>query len=113
MANRGNHNADKTPQPGWEDVATTLAALEHTYGRHVEICIDREGARGASGAMWVYAKAYRRWTTTEAPLDVTRALWPQSFCKTMPALMFRLLHQLDHAMDARNKEEQSESDLKW
>jgi len=103
MANRGNHNGDRVPTPTWGDVALLVEALERHYGRHVEVSFDREGCRGGSEALWVYAKAYEGWTTVERPLDVVRALWPSVSHKTMPGMLTRLLHQLDHVMDAREK----------
>jgi hypothetical protein len=114
MPRKNNHNDERVPQPTWEDVAMLLEALEAHYARHVEVSIDREGARGVGKAMWVYAKAYQDWTTVCAPTDVVRSLWPSLQHKTMVGMMVRLLHQLDHAMDARLKERASEEeDARW
>jgi len=106
MANQGNHGYDKKSQPTWLDVATTIRAIEATYGGHVEVSIDMEGASSATGAMWIYAKLYRGWITHgTAPVDVVRGLWPRNDCREMPSYMFRLLHQLDHSADARVRSE--------
>jgi len=105
---KNNHNDERTPQPQWKDVAMLIEALEKHYGNHVEISFDREGCRGGSEALWVYAKMYDGWTTVKAPRDVIRSLWPSNSHKTMPGMLTRLLHQLDHAADARERAEASE-----
>lgn len=114
MARKNNHNDEKVPQPQWKDVAMLIEALEKHYGNHVEITFDREGCRGGSEAMWVYVKMYDGWTTVAAPRDVVRTLWPTLQHKTMPGMLTRLLHQLDHAADAREKSEKREADdARW
>jgi len=106
MTRKGNHNDDKRSQPTWADVSATLQAVEACYGGHVEVCFDVEGTRGAADQMWVYAKLYRSFQVVEEkPVDVVRALWPTGQCREMPSLVFRLLHQLDHAADARQRAE--------
>lgn len=106
MTRKGNHNDDKGRQPTWADVSATIQAVEACYGGHVEVCFDVEGARGAAGQMWVYAKLYGSFrVVAERPTDVVRALWPTHQSKEMPSLVFRLLYQLDHAADARRRAE--------
>jgi hypothetical protein len=105
MPRANNHNDEKQRQPTWSDISLLLQQLEAEYGCHVEVSIDVEGTRGASGALWVYARAYEGWKTVEAPRDVVRSLWPTHQHATMPGLMFRLLYQLGHCIDARLKQE--------
>lgn len=72
----------------------------------MEVSFDVEGAGGASGALWVYAKLYKDFRPmAQGPTDVVRTLWPTHKCKEMPSLVFRMLHQLDHAADARIRAE--------
>lgn len=101
----GNHGPQKdTRAVNWVDVAGVIEALERQYGGLVKLQIDREGARGGSAALWVRALAYPGWSDQgERPSDVTALLWPTSACRTMAGACFRLLHQLDHALDARHR----------
>lgn len=106
MARRNNHNDDKHPTVGWPDVSAMIGRLEAAYGGHVEVSLDVEGTRGHSGACWVYAKAWEGFQVQgKRPTDVVRALWPTNQHKTMAGCMFRLLWQLDHALDARRRSE--------
>lgn len=106
MTRRDNHNNDRVKQPTWATVAETIEALEHEYGGHVEVSFDREGTRGGSAALWVYAKLYEGWAPAIQPVEhVVRGLWPTAACKEMPSFVFRLLHQLDHAVGAQREAE--------
>lgn len=88
----------------WPDVAMTIEALERHYGGLVKLQIDREGCRGGVPALWVRALAYPGWSDFgERPLDVAAGLWPSNSWATMQGCMFRLLHSLDHMLDARHK----------
>jgi hypothetical protein len=93
----------------WFDIASTIEALEKQYGGLVKLQIDREGARGGTGALWVRALGYDGWADQAVkPLDVCALLWPTNACRTMAGACFRLLHQLDHAADARMRAEEAE-----
>jgi hypothetical protein len=87
-----------------------IEALEREYGGLVKLQIDREGCRNAGDKLWVRAMLYSGWADHQArPLDVCAALWPTMAVRTMAGLTFRLLHQLDHAAEARKRS--SEDDL--
>lgn len=103
----GNHGPQKDHRAiKWIDVSATIQALEKEYGGHVEVLIDCEGVRGASGMLWVRAIAYRGWDTrAERPIDTIARSWPTASAATMAGLVFVMLHQLDHALDARNRSE--------
>jgi len=103
----GNHGPQKdTRAVNWVDVAATIEALEREYGGLVKLQVDREGAKGATPALWVRGLLYRGWSDhNERPQDVVASLWPNNQSRTMAGLCFRLLHQLDHAADARRKAE--------
>jgi len=106
-----NHNTRKDSRGvNWTDVAATIEALEREYGGLVKLTVDREGVRGATEGLWVRASIYTGWADLhQRPIDVCSALWPTNASRTMSGLCFRLLHQLDHAADARRKA--SEDDL--
>jgi len=106
----GNHGPQKdTRAVNWADVAATIEALEREYGGLVKIQIDSEGCRGGTKALWVRCLMYRGWDDrNERPVDVTVAHWPTIQVRTMAGLVFRLLHQLDHAADARRRAESEE-----
>lgn len=106
----GNHGPQKdTRAVNWPDVAATIEALEREYGGLVKLQIDREGAKGATAALWVRGLLYRGWSDyNERPIDVVSALWPTAQCRTMAGLAFRLMHQLDHAAEARRRAEGSD-----
>jgi len=93
----------------WPDVAMIIEALERQYGGLVKLQIDREGCRGGVPALWVRAMAYSGWSDFgERPLDVATATWPNNSCATMQGQLFRLLHSLDHMLDARARAEEEE-----
>jgi len=102
-----NHNSRKDSRAvNWGDVARTIEALEREHGGLIKLQFDREGAKGASEALWVRAMAYRGWSDQgERPRDVCTLLWPSNSVRTMAGACFRLLHQLDHALEARRKAE--------
>jgi hypothetical protein len=107
---RDNHHSGRdTRSVNWPDVAATIEALEKEYGGLVKLTIDREGVRGTGAALWVRASIYSGWADLSVkPTDVCACLWPTSASRTMAGLTFRLLHQLDHAADARRKTERSD-----
>jgi len=109
MPRRDNHNSEKGSQPTWADVSTTIRAIEATWAGHCEVSFDVEGTGGVAGALWVYVKLWRGFVVQgEKPVDVVRGMWPTSYCREMPSFVFRLLHQLDHAADARARSERAE-----
>jgi len=101
----GNHGPQKDSRAvNWTDVARTIEALEKQYGGLVKVQIDREGCRGGTEALWVRAMAYEGWNDMgERPIDVAAGLWPNNSCRTMAGMVFRLLHSLDHMLDARHR----------
>lgn len=106
----GNHGPTKdTRAVNWVDVAALIEALEREYGGLVKVQLDREGTRGGTEAIWVRALAFKGWCDhKERPTDVVAAVWPTNSARTMAGLVFRLVHQLDHAMQARRKAESEE-----
>ena len=109
MPRQPNHGRDAQHEPTWANIGETIQWLEATYGGHVQVVVDTEGTRNASGALWVRAMLYRGFQVHgERPVDVVAALWPTNKHRTMTGLMYRLLHQLDHAADARMRAEQEE-----
>ena|SRR5215468_925168 len=101
MARQDNHARTSAAQPDWKDVGNALRAVELSWEGHCEVCIDVEGARNVSGAVWVYVKLWDGWAPARGtPTHVARSLWPTVSCKTMAALVFRLIHQVDHMADA-------------
>jgi len=106
MARHGNHGPSDTRSVNWTDVAAMIEGLEREYGGLVKLTIDRDGVRGATAGLWVRASLYAGWSDHgERPMDVCAALWPTNASRTMAGLSFRLLHQLDHAADARRRSE--------
>jgi hypothetical protein len=107
MAKYGNHGPQKdTRAVNWADVTALIKALELEYGGLVKITMDCEGASGRNDAMWIRASLYSGWADQSTrPSDVMSALWPTNASRTMAGLVFRLLHQLDHAAEARRKAE--------
>lgn len=102
---QGNHGPQKDSRAvNWADCARTIEALEKQYGGLIKLQVDREGARGGSEALWVRAMAYEGWSDQgERPIDVATLLWPTFACRTMAGACFRLLHSLDHMLDARHR----------
>lgn len=106
MARQGNHGPSDSRAVNWSDVSRTIEALEREYGGLVKLTMDREGARNSGEALWIRAGLYTGWADLhERPIDVCAALWPTHAVRTMSGLCFRLLHQLDHAADARKRAE--------
>lgn len=103
----GNHGPQKDHRAiKWQDVSLLVQQLEREYGGHVSVLLDCEGTRGASGALWVRVLAYRGWDTqNERPIDSIARSWPTHSAATMAGLVFVMLHQLDHALDARHRSE--------
>jgi len=94
----------------WSDVSRTIAALEQQYGGLVKLQIDKEGTRNLAEQLWVRALAYRGWTDHGVrPIDVVTKLWPSNAHRTMAGACFMLLHQLDHALDARYRAESEDT----
>lgn len=104
MSNQGNHGRDKKTQPTWRDVSAGLNALEEEYGGLCLIEMDVEGARGATGALWVRVKLYEGWSVAESrPKHVAQALWPSNSVREMPSLLLRLIHSIDHMAEAQRR----------
>jgi len=90
----------------WSDCSRLIQELEKTYAGHVGVLMDCEGCRCASGMLWVRVLAYRGWDTQgERPIDVIARQWPTNSNRHMAGLVFVMLHQLDHALDARHRAE--------
>lgn len=103
----GNHGPQKdTRAVNWADVSSMINELEKAYGGLVKVQMDKEGTRNLANQLWVRVLAYRGWDdANERPIDVITALWPSNSHRTMAGMVFRLLHQLDHALEARNRAE--------
>jgi len=103
----GNHGPQKDQRAvNWSDVSAMIQSLEKAYGGHVQVLMDCEGTRNAAGALWVRVMAYRGWDTQgERPTDTVAKLWPSNSTRTMAGMVFQALHQLDHALEARNRAE--------
>lgn len=106
MARQGNHGPKDTRAVNWTDVALCVEQIEQQYGGLVKIWFDREGVRGGTAALWVRVGLYAGWADHgEKPRDVVAGVWPNNASRTMAGMIFRLLHQLDHAADARARAE--------
>jgi len=107
MARHGNHGPQKDSRAvNWADAAMVIEALEKQYGGLVKLQVDREGCRGGSPGLWVRALAYDGWSDFgERPVDAAVACWPNNTCRTMAGQVFRLLHSLDHMLDARHRQQ--------
>jgi len=98
MARQGNHNNQRAAQPDWEDVTVANKAITQQWGGLAIVTLDTDGCTPTRGAMRVRVAWYSGGSTQVPADESVTALWPTYQNKTMPGLLFRLHHQLDHAL---------------
>jgi len=75
--------------------------LSVCHGAQVRVVLSDEGTARTGECLWVIAEARTAGVSPlTAPRHSVRSIWPTTQHKTMVGLMYRLVHQLDHALDA-------------
>lgn len=100
MTRRNNHNDDRARAPGWEDVTEAQRWLSSGRPGLAVITMDTDGCSPLRGAMRVRVAWYPGGHTLTTAQHSVTAFWPTVRHKTMPALLYRLLVQLDHVIGA-------------
>lgn len=100
MARQGNHGKDDTRAVSWFDVSVMLQNLHNSYEGAFVVVMDIEGARKASGAIWVRVCHYADGNTRGKAVNVVAKLWPNNQNRTMAGMVFQMLHSMDHVVDA-------------
>lgn len=98
MAKYGNHGP-KTEKSSitWTDAHHLLVQMQQHLGMHVRVVMTTEVPESLSDHLMVWVEAYEwdKWLTGK-PTHRVKSYWPQQMSKTVPGLVVRLLHQLDH-----------------
>lgn len=86
--------------PSWNDVQDHLRELGKTHHRacriELALCPDRAGQ--TTYGLWVRVVAWERSEGRLTGEIATGRKWPTSDHKTMPGMMLRLIHELDHRL---------------
>lgn len=97
--------------PSWNDVQDHLRELAKSHHRacRVEIGLLPDTAGRTTFGLWVRVVA---WDRAEGRMTGERAKgrkWPTSDHKTMPGMLLRLIHELDHELTELRRQAESQA----
>lgn len=95
------HESRSEHGPSWGDVLTFLDDLRETYGGHTRVDITPQplakwGDRRGLWARVIWLEDPNKLHTGERAAG---AMWPNSEHRTMPAMLYRLCHELERKME--------------
>lgn len=93
--------ADRTETgPSWNDVQDSLRELSRDHHRacRLELSLLPDIAGRPQYGLWVRVVAWERSEGRSTGERAKGGKWPTSYHKTMPGMLLRLIHELDHEL---------------
>lgn len=97
----GAHETRSEYGPSWGDVQTFLEALAETYGgrAYVETTIYKLTKWGDRQGLWVRVVWQEKPNGSPGAERAAAGGWPNTGHRTMPALIYKLCHLLERALE--------------
>jgi len=83
--------------PDWIDVSTMMSAVQALHSASVEVSVSPRGIGFGIGVLVTVKATFDRLPGSSLPKDVTVVVgWPDDRSRTLAALAYRSLHELDY-----------------
>lgn len=99
--------------PGWTDVREMMKEVGGAHDKRIDIhCSAAMGVNRAESLVWnVRAWQWGKWGEG-TPYHYTSAVYPSSQWKTVPAMLYNLLHRLDSELTSMEEEKRARRPLR-